>query len=92
MLACVVDKPVCTFRHGNMCVREEHCEPVGMQCQGCKKVIPNLGTFYCESYPVPKIHWRRGHCALASHIPILVETTARINSLKLARARRRQGL
>jgi len=92
MLACVVDKPICAFRRDNMCIREEHCEPIGIQCQGCKRVLPNLGTFYCVSYPVPQVHWRRGNCPLASHIPALAQTTAKINPLKLARALRRQGL
>lgn len=93
MLACVVDKPICVFRvYGNMCDREEHCEPCEPQCVGCKKALPRLSTHYCETYPVPHTWWRNGHCPLASHLPTDTEIVKKINPIKLARLRRRQGM
>jgi len=48
-------------------------EPIHPECEkdkGCNKVIEQDGVKVCAAYIRPSVFWRRGGCALASHVII----------------------
>jgi hypothetical protein len=81
--------------HGNQTVtrllrREKYVErePIIIECVGCihTTVGPAPGVSTCNAYVTPAAQWRRGKCALASHLQKKeVRDEKKVNPLKQSR-------
>lgn len=54
------------------------------QCEGCKRVVEVLPTpgnacgLGCQNYSNPRAQWRRGNCAMATHVTREKEDTGKV--------------
>lgn len=56
------------------------------KCEGCNKLVEiESGIFECKTYPNPAAIWRRGGCALGSHIVKVKEEKRKVNPLKASK-------
>ena len=44
--------------------------PIHPKCKGCGRIVSHAGTDYCSAYIKPSVFWKRGGCALATHVVI----------------------
>jgi len=61
-------------------------QPIIDKCEGCERIIEEVGKQFCKSYINPEAKWRLGICNFATHAkPEIKVTKVRINPLKAAK-------
>ena len=61
-------------------------KPIIDKCEGCERVVEDLGEKYCKTFLNPEAKWRIGICNFATHQkPEISIAKARINPLKAAK-------
>ena len=70
----------------DMSFSERNFQPVVESCEGCDRVVEELGSQFCRSYLKPEAKWKLGICNFATHAkPEIKVVTVRINPLKAAK-------
>jgi hypothetical protein len=84
------------IEHQNPCINSDEagicksriqpcCKPIIKKCQGCERTREYGEELYCKSYMWPALIWRRGPCAMATHIAKEKVKEQKINPLKASK-------